>query len=617
MLNKAKLPIVNRIKEKGRIVKNVNYNLIENKYRTLDLKNILSGGLHLDKLLNNTYSYFGTVFSSYNPLISHTNTHGSDKLRDNEKKIQGTDTDVARRWRGTAEYWKDKKKIYSLRLNQLYYLVFNSIKYKNLGGIRMEVKGRLTPRYRADRSVYKLRWKGGLRDIASSYNGLPVQKNRGHLNPNVSYSIFSSKRRVGAFAVKGWTGAKYYSTWNCKSFLIPPLTAFLKNFIHKHIWNFVYRWVHYLFCFFFPLPPSMLIDFGWKLLGKQQVIFEIENLFNTLYIKVVESHTRLLMVTYLAYYVNCGFLLEGELLVLDPALNTLLSIFLVSFVAIKYCIYIACWFIAKANYYNFNIKYPYIYNSLIIFFVILLFVCYFYNISVSKKLIYYIVEKIINKVLGRYYWGFFGDSPSSSGGNPSSGSGQPSGSTGGNPRGPQGNPGGPQGNGPDPSNFAGYGHSDNNRRRRSNTPCETADCYYPEYAENENRFNKKCHESFYNKCKIRINEVNNQGNPTAESEIRPRANISINTGLAYADFTKHEQNSAMRHINSTLNNNDFLVAKPEGRPEAINGIPLTAEAKVESAGSILYMSSRGMYQSVTNKRLQGVLNDARFGWRTL
>jgi hypothetical protein len=104
MLNKAKLPIVNRIKEKGRIVKNVNYNLIENKYRTLDLKNILSGGLHLDKLLNNTYSYFGTVFSSYNPLISHTNTHGSDKLRDNEKKIQGTDTDVARRWRGTAEY---------------------------------------------------------------------------------------------------------------------------------------------------------------------------------------------------------------------------------------------------------------------------------------------------------------------------------------------------------------------------------------------------------------------------------------------------------------------------------------------------------------------------------
>lgn len=96
----------------------------------------------------------------------------------------------------------------------MYKIVFNSIKYKNLHGIRMEVKGRLTPRYRADRSVYKLRLKGGLKNIGSSYKGLPVTKSRGHLNPNVSYSIFSSKRRVGAFAVKGWTGAKYYSTLN-------------------------------------------------------------------------------------------------------------------------------------------------------------------------------------------------------------------------------------------------------------------------------------------------------------------------------------------------------------------------------------------------------------------
>jgi len=35
--------------------------------------------------------------------------------------------------------------------------IFNSIKYKNLGGIRIEIKGRLTKRYRADRSIYSLR----------------------------------------------------------------------------------------------------------------------------------------------------------------------------------------------------------------------------------------------------------------------------------------------------------------------------------------------------------------------------------------------------------------------------------------------------------------------------
>jgi hypothetical protein len=33
-------------------------------------------------------------------------------------------------------------------------IVYNSIGYKNMGGIRLEVKGRLTKRYRADRSIY-------------------------------------------------------------------------------------------------------------------------------------------------------------------------------------------------------------------------------------------------------------------------------------------------------------------------------------------------------------------------------------------------------------------------------------------------------------------------------
>jgi hypothetical protein len=33
----------------------------------------------------------------------------------------------------------------------------NSIKHKNMGGIRLEIKGRLTRRYRADRAIYKLK----------------------------------------------------------------------------------------------------------------------------------------------------------------------------------------------------------------------------------------------------------------------------------------------------------------------------------------------------------------------------------------------------------------------------------------------------------------------------
>jgi len=40
---------------------------------------------------------------------------------------------------------------------KIHNLIYNSIGYKNMGGIRLEVKGRLTKRYRADRSIYSLK----------------------------------------------------------------------------------------------------------------------------------------------------------------------------------------------------------------------------------------------------------------------------------------------------------------------------------------------------------------------------------------------------------------------------------------------------------------------------
>jgi hypothetical protein len=86
--------------------------------------------------------------------------------------------------------------------------LLSSIKYKNIGGLRLEVKGRLTRRYRADRALYKLNWIGGLKNIESSFNKLSSVLYRGYSKPNVTYSIFKSKRRVGAFAAKGWVSGK-------------------------------------------------------------------------------------------------------------------------------------------------------------------------------------------------------------------------------------------------------------------------------------------------------------------------------------------------------------------------------------------------------------------------
>ena len=50
--------------------------------------------------------------------------------------------------------------------------VFKYLKHFKLGGIRLEAKGRLTKRFTASRSVFKLNWKGGLKNVDSSFKGL-------------------------------------------------------------------------------------------------------------------------------------------------------------------------------------------------------------------------------------------------------------------------------------------------------------------------------------------------------------------------------------------------------------------------------------------------------------
>jgi hypothetical protein len=163
ILNKAILPKVNRILEKSKKKKIIDINLIENKYKNFNISSILSTGINndLSVLLNNLY---------YNVFLNNN--------------------------------------FYKSTSHKIYEIIFHSINYKNLGGIRLEAKGRLTKRNRADRAIYKLKWKGGLKNIDSSYKGISTVNMRGFSESNLEYSIFTSKRRVGAFAVKGWISGK-------------------------------------------------------------------------------------------------------------------------------------------------------------------------------------------------------------------------------------------------------------------------------------------------------------------------------------------------------------------------------------------------------------------------
>ncbi len=177
VLNRVDLPRENLMK--GSMIKSVDFSLLENRYNNL----------HLAYLINKNNLY-ERLKESYNDVVlKKVRYYYNNIVVNNKKSLQ--------------------RKLFILNIIRfkkymLKYKIFNSIKYKNLRGIRLEIKGRLTWRYRADRSLYKVLWKGGLKNVDSSFKGLSAVSFRGYTNSNVEYSMRASKRRIGAFAVKGW-----------------------------------------------------------------------------------------------------------------------------------------------------------------------------------------------------------------------------------------------------------------------------------------------------------------------------------------------------------------------------------------------------------------------------
>lgn len=122
LLKVAKLPQVNRIQEKAIMVKSKDFSLLQNAYPNLSLVSILK-----DSKLINSGSYNSLLEAkSYDTIAAQTSLNDSQKQH--------------------SKYYSNISNI-----------IFNSIKYKNLGGVRLEVKGRLTRRNRADRSVFKFK----------------------------------------------------------------------------------------------------------------------------------------------------------------------------------------------------------------------------------------------------------------------------------------------------------------------------------------------------------------------------------------------------------------------------------------------------------------------------
>ena len=114
------------------------------------------------------------------------------------KKLEVSESNEDNKYKG------DKS---NLNSNLLNYVLLH-LKHKSMAGVRLEAKGRLTRRFTASRSVFKIKWKGSLKNIDSSYRGLSSVILRGHTTSNVQYSIINSKTRNGAFGLKGWISGK-------------------------------------------------------------------------------------------------------------------------------------------------------------------------------------------------------------------------------------------------------------------------------------------------------------------------------------------------------------------------------------------------------------------------
>jgi len=168
-LSKVKLPIFSRISEK-KSKPNKNDFLI-NKIRNTYINSMLE-----DKTINvdNLYGLLLKFFPS------------KDKLK------------IVQNKRISTVKWSVSLKNYILK----------TLKHNKLFGVRVEAKGRLTRRFTASRSVYKMRYKGGLKNVESSFGGLSAVILRGNVQSNVQYSFLSGSNRIGAFGVKGWVSSK-------------------------------------------------------------------------------------------------------------------------------------------------------------------------------------------------------------------------------------------------------------------------------------------------------------------------------------------------------------------------------------------------------------------------
>lgn len=173
-LRKIKLPTIRKISEKQ-------IKLNKNEYLVNKIRNKIISFMFKDYNVKDPLS---NLLLNFYPLADNIEVNKSSAL------VTATHED------------KENEEIKSLRSITLISYLCRSLKHIKLRGIRVEAKGRLTRRATASRSVFKMKLKGGLKNVDSSFRGLSTVMLRGYAKSNVQYTLLNSKNRNGAFGVK-------------------------------------------------------------------------------------------------------------------------------------------------------------------------------------------------------------------------------------------------------------------------------------------------------------------------------------------------------------------------------------------------------------------------------
>ena len=145
------------------------------------------------------------LISNFSDLqLNETQAQDKDLLEFSLSKVDSSD--FLTKLKDFTTYWPQNLMYFDYPL-YIANTILKLLKHKYASGIRIEVAGRLTRRNKADRSVFKLRYKGNIKNMDSSYKGLPTILLRGYAKSNLQYTHLKSKIKIGSFGLKGWVSS--------------------------------------------------------------------------------------------------------------------------------------------------------------------------------------------------------------------------------------------------------------------------------------------------------------------------------------------------------------------------------------------------------------------------